>query len=244
LNIAHRGASAEAPENTLVAFEKAIERGASVVEFDVRQTADGHLVLLHDESVDRTTNGSGLISEMTLAEAQALDGGYSFTMGDQTPFRGQGVVIPTLEEALESFPDLYWDVEIKQLDPPIYNEVVSTIEAVGKKNRAFLACFDDSTVMDIRAAHPDWVTNFGNIEAAIFYALSEETEDDYTPPGDILQVKSYFIDDAFVARARRFGLKIHVWTVNDEVEMEQLIDAGVDGLITDDPGLLSAVLQH
>ncbi|MBT3224215.1 MAG: hypothetical protein HN348_34540, partial [Proteobacteria bacterium] len=75
-------------------------------------------------------------------------------------------------------------------------------------------------------------------------ALSEETEDDYTPPGDILQVKSYFIDDAFVARARRFGLKIHVWTVNDEVEMEQLIDAGVDGLITDDPGLLSAVLQH
>src|SRR5918994_6298404 len=115
VNLAHRGASALAPENTIDAFRLAVEAGAGGLELDVHMTRDGHIVVIHDATVDRTTNGSGAVSEMTLAKLRGFDAGHTFSPdGDPTrPYRGKGVRVPTLVEILEEFPELPVNIEIK-----------------------------------------------------------------------------------------------------------------------------------
>jgi glycerophosphoryl diester phosphodiesterase len=117
LNIAHRGGARLAPEHTLVAFENALRVGADVIEFDLHATVDGVIVILHDATVDRTTDGTGVVRNMTFAELRALDAGYRFTRdgGATFPWRGKGLTIPTLEEALERFADVPITVEFKQV---------------------------------------------------------------------------------------------------------------------------------
>lgn len=246
LVIGHRGAALLAPENTLEGIEAARDAGTLVVEVDVQRTKDGVLVLLHDQTVNRTTDGTGAIQELTLAEAQALDAGYTFTLdnGETHPFRGQGVVIPTFEEALAAGADLYWDVEIKQTDPPIYDEVIAAIEAAGMKDRVFIAAFDDPTIQAVRDNYPDFVTNFGPDEYSRLAALTDAEEADYVPPGDIAQIPTWFLNQTFVDRAHRLGVKVHVWTVNQREGMEQALDFGVDGIITDDPATLIELLEE
>src|SRR5690554_1995342 len=121
LNIAHRGGGLLRPETTLPAFEHALAVGADVLEFDLHASADGVIVAMHDDTVDRTTEGSGAIKDRSFAELRMLDAGYRFTTDDgQTyPYRGAGIQIPTLEEILLGFPDRYYLMEIKQSEPPI-----------------------------------------------------------------------------------------------------------------------------
>ncbi len=243
LAIAHRGGAAVAPENTMAAFQAAYDSGARVMEFDIFKTSDGELVIFHDETVDRTTDGTGNIKEMTLAELQALDAGYNFTTDNGTtfPFRGTGVTIPTLDELFTAFPDVFWDVEIKQIDPPIYNDVVATIEEFDIADRVFIACFDDPTIQAFRADHPTYVTNMGDNEYAAWAAVAE-TNESYTPPGQIPQIWDVFYNDALPPKADAMGVKLHVWTVNDPVKMGQMIDEGVHGIITDDPAALLQIM--
>jgi len=246
LNIAHRGGALLGPENTLEAIQLSVDAGAKVVEIDLFQTSDGHLVILHDVTVDGTTDGTGFISEMTLAEAQAFDAGYEFTLdgGATYPFRGTGVKIPTWDDAMAQFPGIYWDVEIKQTEPSINDAVVDSIEAAGIKDNVFIACFDDPTVKAFRDAHPDWVTNMGDAEYQAWVALPEGDEDGYEPPGEIPQVWDVFYNDELPDKADRTNTKLHVWTINDRSKMEEMIDAGVDGIITDDPILLFEVMAE
>ena len=244
--IAHRGGALIGPENTLEALQLSVDAGIEVVEIDLFMTSDGHVVLLHDETVDRTTDGTGRIQDMTLAEAQALDAGYAFTLDDGAtyPFRGQGVRIPTWEQALADFPSLYWDVEVKQTDPPIFDAVVASIEAAGVQDRVFIACFDDAAVRAFRADYPDWVTNMGETEYAAWTALAEDGEADYDPPGEIAQIWDVFYNDSLPAKADRTGVALHVWTVNDRDLMAELLAEGVDGIITDDPVMLLEVMAE
>ena len=246
LNIAHRGGSALGPENTLEAMQLSVDAGVKVVEFDLFMTSDGHLIIIHDETVDRTTNGTGRIQDMTLAEAQALDAGYYFTVdgGVTYPFRGTGVKLPTWDEAMARFPDLYWDVEVKQNDPPIYDEVVASIEAAGIRDRVFIAMFDDATAKAFREDYPTWVTNMSDSEYAAWAAVPETEEANYTPPGLIPQIWDVFYNDSLPAKADRTGVKLHVWTINDRTKMETMISEGVDGLITDDPITLFEVMAE
>lgn len=246
LPIAHRFGANLAPENTLEALEAARAAGARVVEVDVAQTVDGHLVLLHDKTVDRTTNGTGDITALTLDEAQALDAGYTFSLDDGAtfPFRGQGVTIPTFADALAAGADLYWDVEIKQTEPPIVDAVIDAIEAAGMAERVFIASFDDPTIAAVRRDHPSYVTNFGPDEYGRLAALTDETEADYQPPGEIAQIPQWFLSPTLVERAHRLGIRVHVWTINSEATMEHALDLGVDGIITDEPGLLLDVLAR
>jgi glycerophosphoryl diester phosphodiesterase len=246
LLIAHRGGGKLAPEETLPAFENAAGLGADVLELDVHSTADGEVVCLHDDTVDRTTDGSGAVHDLTLAELQALDAGYEFSPDDGAtfPFRGQGIRVPTLAEVLAAHPDAWWSIEIKQSSPSIVDSVLAVIDEANATERVVVVAFADQVVLDIRAKRPDVLTGMPLGEMATFLGLSAETEGDYEPPTRIVQPPSNGVNAELVARANRLGLRLHAWTVNDKVEMEELLALGTHGIMTDDPALLGQVLAE
>jgi glycerophosphoryl diester phosphodiesterase len=251
LNIAHRGGNLLAPEETVEAFHSALKVGADVLEMDISATSDGVIVLMHDATVDRTTNGTGMVKEMTFAEIRALDAGFRHTSdGGQTfPFRGQGVVVPSLEEVLTIFADRYMVIEIKQSEPSIVDALDELLTRSGMRDRIIIASFDDAVIQEFRAAAPDVLTSFALGEAVDFYLLAPEAEKSYVPPAEFLQVPPTFdgievLTPEFIARARRFGLRIHVWDVFTAAMMEELIDLGMDGLIIDDPETMEEILRR
>lgn len=244
LLIAHRGGGDLRPEETLPAFENAVALGADVLEVDVHTTADGEVVCLHDDTVDRTTDGTGEVHGMTLAEVRALDAGYHFTTdgGATFPYRGMGVTIPTLAEVLGAHPDAWFSIEIKQIEPDIVDAVLAVVDASGVGSRVVLVSFADGVVRDIRARRPDLVTGMGAGEIAEFLSLRPSSEARYVPRTTILQIPAGSVDATTLARAERFGIRLHAWTVNDRTEMERLLDLGTHGIMTDDPALLRDVL--
>ena len=139
LHISHQGGEDIHPTNTMYAFQRSVDLyDTDVLELDVHRTADGVLVVLHDETVDRTTNGSGLVKEMYLRELQALDAAYTFSMddGETFPERGKGHVIPTLADVFTQFPDRLTNIEIKQREPPIEDDLVALIGEIWKVEMA------------------------------------------------------------------------------------------------------------
>lgn len=244
LLIAHRGGGRLRPEQTLPAFANAAALGADVLELDVHSTADGEIVCLHDDSVDRTTDGTGAVHTMTLAEVRALDAGYRFTTdgGATFPYRGMGITIPTLAEVLAAHPDAWLSIEIKQTSPDIVPEVLAVLDAAGAAGRVVLVSFSDAVVADIRARRPEIVTGMGSGEMATFVTLRPSREASYVPPTTIAQLPAAVVDEAIVARAARLGVRLHVWTVNDRSSMQALLALGVHGVMTDDPALLADVL--
>jgi glycerophosphoryl diester phosphodiesterase len=126
---AHRGASGEAPENTMPAFQQAADLGIAYIELDVHLTRDGHVVVFHDDTLERTTNGHGQVKDRSLTELQQFDAGYNFSSdaGKTFSFRGQGVTISPLTEVLRSFPQIQFTVEIKQKEPPIEKQVIAVV---------------------------------------------------------------------------------------------------------------------
>ena len=245
LVIAHRGGGALAPENTIEAYRNAIAVGADMLEMDVHATSDGVLVVSHDDSVDRTTDGSGFISQMTFSELRRLDAGYRFSPdgGQSYPYRGQGVVVPTLAEVFDTFPDMYMTIEPKQTEPPIVDALLALIDEKDMADYVVLGTFDDAKLAAIRAARPELLTGFGAVEVVAFISLTEETEAAYEPPGIVLQLQDSATTPERIARAHRLGVKVHVWTVNDSSEMRRFIAMGADGIMTDDPATLRAVLD-
>lgn len=246
--IAHRGGGRLAPESTLPAYENAVSVGADVLECDVHATSDGVLVCMHDETVDRTTNGSGAVRDMTFDELRALDAGYNYSSGGGTyPYRGIGVVVPTLTEVLEAFPNVPWALEIKQSDPPIARQVVDTIEDLGRTHDVGLASFIDITIAEVRAANPDMLTALTAGEMVRFVTLDDGSESEYEPPGLLIQAPlgsggSDVLSADQLERAHRLGMRVHVWTLNDEDEMTDAVMRGADGIFTDDPARLWGVL--
>jgi glycerophosphoryl diester phosphodiesterase len=251
LNIAHRGGREAAPEATLEAFRSAVAIGVDVLEMDVRGTADGGVVVIHDQTVNRTTDGTGRVEDLTLAEIRSLDAGYRFTRdGGQTyPFRGTGVRVPTLDEVLTEFSDQFMLIEIKVEGPPIFQLVADLLQQRGMSDRVIIASFDDAIIQQFRAAAPGVLTAFSLVEAVEFYALTPEAEESYQPPAEFLQVPPSFqgievLTPDFIARSRRFGLKIHVWDVYGAQQMNEIIDLGVAGLIVDEPETLERILEE
>lgn len=245
LNIAHAGGKGTRPEHTRLAYEAALIDGAHVLELDVHATSDGVLVLMHDETVDRTTDGTGLIKEMTWDELSQLDAGYTFTEDDGAtyPYRGLDLRVPRLTEILAAFPDVPYVIEIKQGTPSIVDPFLEACGNAGVLDQMVGSAFDVAVLEELRAADPDLPTSFGVAEVVAFLALTPETEPDYTPPAEFLQVPPMqgaipVLSPAFIERADRFGLKVHAWTINDPEEMRELIELGVDGIITDYPARL------
>ena len=154
LVMAHQGGNGLWPDNTLYAFERAAAMGVDVLEMDLHSTADGVLVVMHDDTVDRTTDGSGPIQSLTLEEIKALDAGYRWSAdeGQTFPFRGQGITVPTLEEVFAAFPDVALNIEIKQAEPSLVEPFCQLIRAYGMGERVLVASFHQESIKACRQA--------------------------------------------------------------------------------------------
>lgn len=252
LNIAHAGAQGHAPPNTLPAFERALDLGADVLEMDLQLAADGRLVIIHDATVDGTTDGTGAVADHTVAELKRLDAGYRWRDAEgDTPFRGEGIEIPTLDEVVAAFPDTPLVLEMKTAGGPrIVAALADAVDAHELRGRVTVASFDRDYVEAFRQLLPDVPTNMPEAETQRFIRLGLAGLDRWTtPPGEVLQVPevhegSRVVTPGLVAAAERSDTDVHVWTVNDETAMHRVLNTGVDGLITDYPDRVAAVLAE
>jgi len=217
----------------------------------VHATADGQVVVFHDETLDRTTDGTGPVRALPLAALQRLDAGHRFRARDGTyPFRGRGLRVPTLAEVVADFPGVPLNIEVKQAAPPIEAAVLAVLDRGAARERTLLAAEDAAIMTRIRAAAPEVLTSFSAAEVAEWvYRLRDGQLAGYRPPGIALQVPPTFGDVAIVtadsvATAHRFGLEVHAWTINEEQEIEALLELGVDGIMTDFPARGLAVLRR
>ena len=252
LVMAHRGGTALWPENTMYAFERAVALGVDVLEMDMRATADNHLVVIHDSTVDRTTNGRGAVSSLTLEELKRLDAGYNWSQdgGRSFPFRGRGLSVPTLAEVFAAFRGVRLNIDIKQEYPSIVQPFCSMIRAHGMEGKVMVASFNQSSLDEFRAACSEVATSGSVLDIRAFLALkTEEAKTERSRAIRALQVPEYaggrqLLTQAFIAEAHRRGLEVHAWTINDEPAMRRLIELQVDGIITDYPDRLLQLLKR
>jgi len=246
----HRGAAGLAPENTLPSFALALALGAEVLELDVHASRDGTIVVIHDPTLERTTNGNGEVRARAWHDLRQLDAGYQFTRdGRDFPYRGQNVRLCTLEEVLVRFPTTRCNVEVKQEDPAIVGTVVGIIRRLQAEARVLLAAEQDAIMQEIRRHAPDIATSFSAVEVADFIRRVHGGElSGYHPAGRALQIPPRFGDIELVTAdtrraARSLGLEMHVWTINQRDEIEALLGLGVDGIMSDLPGLARAAVD-
>ena len=244
--MAHRGGAGLAPENTMHAFRDAVERwDADMLELDVHLTSDSEVVVLHDDTVDRTTNGSGAVAGLTWQDVSRLDAGFHFEgAGGDFPFRGRGVGIPRLAEVLEAFPGMRLNVEVKAARAA--RPLVELVRAQGAEARVLVAAANEADRRDARGYPGPWGASTGQLRR--FWVLhTTPLGVFYTPRCDVLQVPPTHqgravITPAFVREAHRRNLPVHVWTVNDPAEMRRLLALGVDAIQSDRPDTLARVL--
>jgi glycerophosphoryl diester phosphodiesterase len=226
--------------------------GAGVLELDVHTTADGTVVVIHDETVDRTTDGSGAIREMTLAEVKRLDAGYRFTPdgGRTYPYRGEGVRIPTMEEVYREFTDVPINVEIKGKRPGIEKALWRIIEGAGAEERTLVVSEDSGTIRRFREASGRRVaTASSSVELIFFWLLSRLRLSGLSKPSyQALQGPETYkglriVTSELIRRAHERGLRVDVWTIDYEPDMRRLLGFGVDGIMTDRPDILTRVLR-
>ena len=255
LVIAHQGGGDLWPGDTMYAFEHAVALGADVLEMDAHITQDGQIVLMHDERVDRTTNGTGLIEDLTLDQLLKLDAAYDFSPdnGQTFPFRGKGILVPTLDELFKKFPQMRYIVEIKLTRNPIDKPLCELIRSRGMQDRVLVASFHDEAMAAFRESCPEVATSASRQEVASFVLLGKAFLSGLLSPRfNALQVpyepsESYNIPvmtERFVREAHVKNLSVEPWTVNEPDLMRLYIGWGVDGIITDRPDLMLKILNR
>jgi glycerophosphoryl diester phosphodiesterase len=242
LVFAHRGGSALGPENTLAAFDLGMRVGADGIELDVHLSADGVPVVHHDATLDRTTSASGPVVARTAADLARVDAGYRFAGRGDFPFRRQGVGIPSLHDVLRRYPDVPLIIEMKVDSRDMGEAVAREVRAAGAADRVCVAGFGARSAVAARAALPEMACSASRSEArlAVYRALAgwpvrRARYGGYQVPerASLLRV----VSPRFVRYAHEAGVKVQVWTVNDEADMRRLLSWGVDGLISDQPDL-------
>ncbi len=265
---AHQGGAKEGPSSTLYALRQAIAGGADAIELDVHATSDGHLVVCHDSTLDRTTNGAGPISAHTLAEVRALDNAYWYVPGedviaglpaDHYPLRGRApddpeLRVATVEEVLEAFPDVFLNFDVKQTAPevePYEERLASVLREAGRTDDVIVASFDDHATDAFRQHAPEIGTSpgFGGVAEFVRAVHAGEGPPERLGVYAALQVPAYFmdtqiVDERFVTAAHAMGLVVHVWTIDEPGEMRRLLGLDVDGIMTDFPSVLVGVLAE
>jgi glycerophosphoryl diester phosphodiesterase len=234
LVIADRGASAEAPENTIAAFERALELGADAIALHVHLSKDDQPVVIHDFTLERTTDGAGAVRARTVRELKRLDGGGWFSPA----FRGQR--LQTLQEVLERFRDRarFW-IELKggaSLYPGIEERVVGLLEVYETLERTLLQSFDVGALRTLRALSRE-------IRLGVLVAHRPlDLQSDLAPGVDALCPSVAILGQAERAAIRAAGRECYVWTVNEPALMDRLVEWGVEGIVTGRPDLLRARL--
>jgi len=254
--IAHRGGSTLAPEGTLEAFRASDRLGVDMLEYDVHITADGELVVIHDETVDRTTDGTGRVNDMTLTDLQALDAGYHFEDKEgETPYRNQGVYIPSVDEVFEEFSHTRHLIELKDTnDDELYENLMHEMYALIEKHQlhesVLIASFDhDMNLRFNEIAGGSVAIGAGEQELRQFVTYHKAFANLlYTPKADAFQLPTYqegfnLADRKLLRGAKNRGQAVYYWTINDEETMRELIDLGAHGIMTDNPELLMSVID-
>ena len=254
INFAHRGGAKVVPENTIEGFREGFAMGGGVVECDVHASAEGTVVVIHDAVVDRTTDGSGPVAEKTLPELQSLDAAYRFSIdgGLTFPWRAKGVKIPTLETLYQAFPEAPFNVEIKGRRSGIEEAVFRQIEAAGATARTLVVSDNRGTISRLRKVSQGKVaTASSTVELLIYWILHVlHLGALYDPPFQALQPPEKYkgvlpiVTRRFVRKAHDRGLRVDVWTIDDEPAMRRLLSFGVDGIMTDRPNVLTGVLNN
>jgi glycerophosphoryl diester phosphodiesterase len=251
LVFAHRGGGGLYPENTLEAFRYSVGMKVDVLELDIHSTSDGKLVVFHDSSVDRTTNGTGNVKETTLAELKKLDAGFQFSTdsGQSFPFRGKNIAIPTLEEVFDAFPEMTFNIEPKQAEPSIIKPLCDLLREKKMVSKAIVGSFNQTVIDEFRQECPEVATSASPSEVSEFIAYQKSgLSQSYSPPMQALQVPEQIagvpiVTKDFVDSAHKMNLKVHVWTINETIDMQRLIDLGVDGIMTDYPDKLLELIK-
>ena len=238
--VGHRGASGHAPENTMAAFQRAVELGARFIETDLQMTRDARLVALHDATLDRTTNGHGPVFSHTFEEVRRLDAGGWFRGGAARSFAGERV--PSIEEILDlaATHDIGLYLEIKTQGAwGIESAVVGALRDSGEAERVVVLSFDATMLEAVHRLASTVMTGFlcdqpgGDIvERAVRIGARQ-----LAPRGDL-------VTPALVKKAHELGLQVVTWTINEQVQMRRLIAAGVDGIMSDYPDRLVHVLKE
>jgi len=229
LRIGHRGASGLAPENTLASFRKALEIGVDGVELDVRETKDHEIVLMHDGKVDRTTNGSGFVQDMTLSEIKRLDAGSKFGPN----FRGEKV--PTLKEALELLNEKLVMIEIKEEGTE--EKVLGIVRSMNMEKNVWIVSFHRSALVYTRQMN-------NNLKIALISEKPEDLQVALNLKADAFSLLHTMADRSIVKKAHRYRMLLCVWTPNNEEEMRKSIKIGADILTTDFPDRLNRIIHH
>lgn len=231
--VAHRGASGHAPENTLASFLKAVELGARFIETDLQLSRDAHFVAIHDETLERTTNGHGSVHDWTLAELRELDAGSWFG----AEFAGEK--LPTMAEILEFARehDVVFYLEIKpQASWGSEHLLVGSMRDAGEAARIIVLSFDGSTIAAVRRLEPNLMTGLlMEVHAA------DAVERAVRVGARQLGMRGDLITPELLTQAKRRDIQVVAWTINQPAHMQALIAAGVDGIITDYPDRLLAV---
>jgi glycerophosphoryl diester phosphodiesterase len=255
LNIAHRGASAYAPEHTLASYELGEKMKGDYIEIDVQMTKDGHLIVMHDETVDRTTNGTGRVKDLTLEEIKALDAGSWFNEAYPEYAKPEyvGLKVPTLEEVFKKFrkgSKYYIETKSPHLYPGVEEKLVEMLDRYGlthkeslKKRQVIIQSFSRESLLKVRRLNPD-IPLVQLYDAQASANITDE---------ELREVKKYAIgigpnyqriDRDVVKRVHKYGLEINPYTVNSKEDMRRLIGWGVDGIITNHPDWLHQVLKE
>lgn len=257
LVIAHQGGEHLAPSNTLASFTNAMDLGVDVIEFDIHMTKDGYLVAIHDATVDRTTDGTGRVNDLTLAEIKQLDAGHYFKdLNGEFSFQNKGVEIPTVEEAFEAVPNMKWNIEIKDTnDPELFEDIAEKlwliIQDYHLEEDVLIASFDQD-IIDIMLDVSDGqaFVSGGRAEITKFVIIHKLFLNGlYRPTVNAIQIPTEDSNINLKSRglikgANRLGMDVHYWTINDKEKMKELIELGADGIITDRPDLMMELLDR
>ena len=238
---AHRGASAERPENTMPAFERAVEAGADALEMDTHLTRDGVLVVAHDDTALRTTGVPRPWGELDIEDVERLDAGWGFIAKDGSrPFAGHGIRVPRFEDVLAAFPDVQFNVDLKASAALPMLELLRRMHAV---ERVTLASFQLRTLVEVRRHGYEGETALSQTEVASLLSMPAVLWRQLPLTGNAAQVPTRqgpirFDRASFVAKCHSLGLRVDFWVVDDRAEAARLLELGADGIMTNDPAAL------
>jgi glycerophosphoryl diester phosphodiesterase len=242
---AHRGASAEQPENTLPAFQRAVELGVDALELDVHLTRDGQLIVSHDDTADRMTGARAAWSDLELAEIRRLDAGWGFIAKTGVrPFAGKSIGVPTFAEVLDAFPAMRLNVDIK--GDRAVEAMLALVRNRRAEDRVTLASFALGTLVDARRRGYGGETALSQAEVGSLLGLPAVLWRQLPYTGNAAQVPVRagairFDRPAFIAKCHAIGLRVDFWTIDTREEAARLLGMGADGIMTNDPAALRSL---
>lgn len=244
--VAHRGGADDHPENTMPAFGAAVALGYRHLETDAHLSSDGVVFSFHDSVLDRVTDRSGALAAVTADHISGADAAYHFSPdGDTYPLRGSGIGVPTMEELLTTWPDVFVNIDTKS--DAVVEPLLALLSRLGALDRVCIGSFRDERLQRVRRLTGNGVCTSLGTRGVTAAWLASRSGRMPRQGADCLQVPARrvgvrVVDRLFVAAAHRAGMQVHVWTVDDQAQMNRLLDLGVDAIMTDRPTLLRTVM--